>query len=460
MSISPAFLQYFEQEFFSGKPEEFEAFRKSLLRPLKKTLRINSERVDPETFIREKSAEGWTLSPTENATAFRVDREDTATALGSTLEHLLGDFYIQERSASMSVWHLAEGGEGPYRKWSEPFLILDMASSPGGKTTQLLEHFPNSFVVANEFAKERISSLIENVERMGTSDRTGVTNMNGVLYGALPETFDRILLDAPCSGEGIGFKAEESLKYWNVKNVKTIARLQEKLLIAGLTALKTGGELLYSTCTLNRFENEGVLEGAAQAFPGTFEVVFEKKFWPHAEGAGGFFVAKLRKLAPVPDSGKNFRASANSDLARMPERDANRVRESLTELGTTDFDETTHEFYRYRNDVLAVRKVSGVRELADVCYFLKFGERIGRLEEGRFEPNWILGKNRELANVAKLELADEAELHRYLSGFEMDSGVSDRTGAIQVAYRGRLLGLERVRNGKATNSFPKEWRRK
>ena len=72
----------------------------------------------------------------------------------------------------MSVWHLAEGGIGPYRKWEEPFFILDMASSPGGKTTQLVEHFQNSFVVANEFAKERLSSLLENVERMGTSDRT------------------------------------------------------------------------------------------------------------------------------------------------------------------------------------------------------------------------------------------------------------------------------------------------
>lgn len=252
--------------------------------------------------------------------------------------------------------------------------------------------------------------------------------MNGVLYGALPETFDRILLDAPCSGEGIGFKAEESLKYWNVKNVKTIARLQEKLLIAGLTALKTGGELLYSTCTLNRYENEGVLEGAAEALPGAFEIVFQKKFWPHAEGAGGFFVAKLRKLAPVADNGKTFRAAPNADLVHMPDRDANRVRESLSELGTADFGEATHEFYRYRNDVLAVRKVPGVREMTDTCYFLKFGERIGRLEEGRFEPNWILGKNRDLTDVAKLELADEAELHRYLSGFEISvdrDGVRD-----------------------------------
>ncbi|MDQ1343831.1 MAG: rRNA (cytosine1407-C5)-methyltransferase, partial [Patescibacteria group bacterium] len=328
----------------------------------------------------------------------------------------------------MSVWHLAVGGEGPYRKWNEPFLILDMASSPGGKTTQLLEHFPNSFVVANEFAKERLSSLIENVERMGTSDRTGVTNMNGVLYGALPETFDRVLLDAPCSGEGIGFKAEESLKYWNLKNVKTIARLQEKLLIAGLHALKTGGELLYSTCTLNRFENEGVLEGAERALPGTFEVAFQKRFWPHAEGAGGFFVAKIRKIRADGGSGKEFRISPNAELACMSERDVLRVRESLSELGTADFGTETHDFYRYRNDVLAVRKVSGIRELAGTCYFLKFGERIGRFDEGRFEPNWILGKNRGLSRVPKLVLQDEAELHRYLSGFEMGDVSVGRTG--------------------------------
>lgn len=81
MSISKAFLEYFQNEFFQGNPEEFSAFQKSLLRPLKKTLRINSERVDPASFAQKKTAEGWTLTPTENAVAFRVDREDTDTAL-------------------------------------------------------------------------------------------------------------------------------------------------------------------------------------------------------------------------------------------------------------------------------------------------------------------------------------------------------------------------------------------
>jgi 16S rRNA (cytosine1407-C5)-methyltransferase len=390
MAISKAFLEYFRSEFFNGNAEEFAAFEKSLLRPLPKTVRINCERVDPERFRTATVKKGWTLSPTENALSFRIDRENTKTALGSTLEHLLGDFYVQELSASMSVWHLAEGGEGAYRRWSEPFLILDMASSPGGKTTQLATHFPNSFIVANEFGKERISALIENVERMGSADRTGVTNMNGALFGAMDETFDRVLLDAPCSGEGIGFKAEESLKYWNPKNVKTIARLQEKLLVAGIRALKVGGELLYSTCTLNRFENEGVLEGAMDAFPGSFEIVFQKRFWPHREGAGGFFVAKLKKIASSEGSGKAFRTSPNRDLGEMAERDSDKVRKALAELGTLDFASETHDFFRYRNDVLAVRKVPGVREMTKTCYFLKFGERLGRFENGEFQPNWIL----------------------------------------------------------------------
>jgi 16S rRNA (cytosine1407-C5)-methyltransferase len=107
--------------------------------------------------------------------------------------------------------------------------------------------------------------LLENIERMGLVN-IAVTNMNGVQFQALPNCFDLVLLDAPCSGEGIGFKAAESLRYWNIKNVRTIARLQKKLLLAGITSLKPGGALVYSTCTLNRIENEEVLEAAKEVF--------------------------------------------------------------------------------------------------------------------------------------------------------------------------------------------------
>lgn len=174
MSISKSFLEYFRTEFFLENPEEFALFEKSLLRPLPKTLRVNTLRgvrksIDETAvqsignFREEHEKLGWRFEETTNKRALRVHREDTSLALGSTLEHLLGDFYIQELSASMSVWHLVGESVEPI---NEPFLILDMASSPGGKTTQLAEHFPRSFIVANEFGKERLAALIENVERM------------------------------------------------------------------------------------------------------------------------------------------------------------------------------------------------------------------------------------------------------------------------------------------------------
>ncbi len=166
------------------------------------------------------------------------------------MEHLLGYFYIQELSASMSVHYLTDG-----KIDTSPYLILDMAASPGGKTTQLAEHFPTSIIVANEPTRDRMAQLVSNTERLG-NNRTMITNYDGGFYSNLPETFDRILIDAPCSGEGIGFKESQTVKYWNLKNIYTIARLQTKLLDAAFRALKTGGEVLYSTCTLNLIENE------------------------------------------------------------------------------------------------------------------------------------------------------------------------------------------------------------
>jgi 16S rRNA (cytosine1407-C5)-methyltransferase len=301
VSINPAFLEYFKNEFFSEDADGFGAFQKSLLRPLKKTLRINTNKRDIGEFVSDKETVGWKFGPTPNGHVFHVDREDTTIALGSNPEHLRGDYYIQELSASMSVWLLADGAVHP-----EPHRILEIASSPGGKTTQIAEHYPNAFVFANEFNKERIVPLLENIERMGLLN-IAVTNMNGVQFRELPECFDLVLLDAPCSGEGIGYKAAESLRYWNVKNVRTIARLQKKLLIAGLTSLKPGGMLVYSTCTLNRMENEEVLEAAKEEFGDDIEVVFSKRFWPHTEIAGGFFVAKISKkiIAYTPEPRQN-----------------------------------------------------------------------------------------------------------------------------------------------------------
>ncbi len=130
-----------------------------------------------------------------------------------------------------------------------------MASSPGGKTTQLAEYYPNSCIIANEPTRERLPQLLQNLERMG-STHIGISLYPGQLYRHHSETFDRVLLDAPCSGEGTLFKGTDAVKHWHLKNIKEIARLQTKLLDAALHTLKVGGEMIYSTCSLNLIENE------------------------------------------------------------------------------------------------------------------------------------------------------------------------------------------------------------
>lgn len=130
----------------------------------------------------------------------REDFDPFERRLGFSLDHLVGNFYIQELAAAHPVDILADSQIS-----GEEFLILDLAASPGGKTTQLAEYYPKSWIIANEPTRERIPQLLQNLDRMGTPN-VGVTLYPGQYWKHVPETFDRILLDAPCSGEGTLYK--------------------------------------------------------------------------------------------------------------------------------------------------------------------------------------------------------------------------------------------------------------
>lgn len=274
------FIQYFRETFFHGDEAKTLEFIANLTAPKPRTLRTNIRRIDDESLVQGLSASGERiLRPTHIPHMWEsvIARPD-AGALGSTWQHLSGRLYIQELSASRSVHTLQEDDT----QTQEPLVILDMAASPGGKTTQLAETYPRSIIVANEPGKERMSALIENTERMG-SHNIAVSNHDGRAFLRLEECFDRVLLDAPCSGEGIAYKAQETLDYWNIKNVKTIAALQKRLIRAAITTLKTGGTMVYSTCTLNAEENEGVLEYAKECFGEAITILSAKRVWPHEE---------------------------------------------------------------------------------------------------------------------------------------------------------------------------------
>lgn len=287
-----------------------------------------------------------------------------------------------------------------------------MAASPGGKTTQLSEHYPNSIIVANEPTRDRMAQLVQNTERLG-NDRIMITNYDGGFYSNLPETFDRILLDAPCSGEGIGFKESQTVKYWNLKNIHTIARLQTKLLDAAFRSLKTGGEMLYSTCTLNKIENEGVVNEIQSRYPESFEVLFEKRFWPQDEGSGGFFVCKIRKNQEIAEmEDKKPRAiKVNEELIALT-KDHERLLTKFSE--TVGLDLSAHHIFAFKKDILAIQKNTDAKALLGTVFPIRLGERIGRIEEGIFTPDNRLGRDFPLREAMVYEIQDEKELDTYL----------------------------------------------
>ena len=498
--INPRFVEYFQENFFADKPEELEQFLTSLTKPLPKTIRVNTNRISVEDFKARALRNNWTLTMTNNPTVFRIDRTEIKIPLGHTLEHLLGYFYIQELSASMSVHYLAERTSEnidfrvqnsvssfdvlpstPHSGWPHkgelglhfsheslrfwdvqnntlPYLILDMAASPGGKTTQLAEHFPHSIIIANEPTRDRMAQLVSNTERLG-NNYTMITNYDGGFYSNLPETFDRILLDAPCSGEGIGFKESQTVKYWNLKNIYKIARLQTKLLDAAFRALKTGGEMLYSTCTLNKIENEWVVNTIQSRYPESFEVLFEKRFWPHEEASGGFFVCKIRKNKELEEmEDKKMRAIKTNEELILLTKDHERLLSKFTE--TVGLDLSGYFLYEFKRDILAIRKNSAAKALLQTVFPIRLGQKIGRIEEGVFTPDNRIGRDFELTKTPIYRLRNEQELDDYLRGKEIGENWGE--GYCVLQYDDLNLGIESMnpKSGYLTNTFPREWQRK
>lgn len=228
-----------------------------------------------------------------------------------TLNPLLhaGAFYVQDASSMIYetiVEELSNRGLLP----SAP-LVLDLCAAPGGKTTSMINALPDgSFIVANEVMPQRVKILAENLQKWGYPDIL-VTSSPTSKFGALPDSFDLIAVDAPCSGEGMMRKDEEARRQWSPNLVRQCATLQRQILTDAIAALRPGGILIYSTCTFNRQEDEENVEWMVDTHglePIDLELPIEwgimkqinsdlpaLRFMPHATRGEGLFVAVVRK---------------------------------------------------------------------------------------------------------------------------------------------------------------------
>jgi len=282
------------------------------------SLRCNTLKISIKDLKSRLENYGWKLKQpfSEFPEVMVVESELKPGELGNTKEHLLGYYYVQEISSMLPMLVLKpESGD----------FILDLCASPGSKTTQAAAMMENGgTIIANEINMGRVGILNSNLERCGVMN-TIVTRKEGVALCEkfLKKTqfkFDKILVDAPCSGEGTLRKSPKTFLMWNPNMIKKIAGTQRKLAEAALKILKVGGTMIYSTCTLAPEEDEMIVDYLIKNFDIEVEKINlplnfrggvceweEKKLsedvkkclrlYPQDNNTDGFFVAKIKKLS-------------------------------------------------------------------------------------------------------------------------------------------------------------------
>ncbi|MDV3103618.1 tRNA (cytosine(49)-C(5))-methyltransferase [Thermococcus waiotapuensis] len=238
---NPAFYERYSQL------EDTDEFWEFMIKPPRQSIRVNTLKAPLEVVL-ERLKEEFELEPIPWAReGFFINVDN----LAKVPEHSLGLIFGQEASSMIPPVALdPKPGE----------LVLDMAAAPGSKTGQIAQYMENEgCIVANDPNMDRANVLIANLNRMGVLIAR-VTTRDGAEFARFENTFDRVLLDAPCSSVGLIRKKWRFLEAWNLKGVMKYMNIQKKLILAGYKALKPGGTLVYSTCTIDPLENEEVVD--------------------------------------------------------------------------------------------------------------------------------------------------------------------------------------------------------
>tara|TARA_Y100000310_G_scaffold137432_1_gene136285 strand:+ start:5594 stop:6673 length:1080 start_codon:yes stop_codon:yes gene_type:complete len=300
--------------------EEAEKFFEIAYTSTPNSIRCNTLKIKPGELKDRLENYGWKIKQPfpDNKEIMVVERSSGLKPgeLGKTKEHLLGYYYVQEISSMLPILVLRPKADD---------IILDLCASPGSKTTQAAAMMENKgTIIANEVSLGRIRILNSNLERSGVMN-TIVTHKDGVqlckrLNKKTNLKFDKILVDAPCSGEGTLRKSPKTFLMWNKKMIEKLGRIQKKLASEALKILKVGGEMIYSTCTLSPEEDEEVVDFLLNRFDIEIEEVklplklhcgvcefegkqYDKKvekacrLYPQDNDTDGFFLAKIKKLS-------------------------------------------------------------------------------------------------------------------------------------------------------------------
>jgi len=295
--------------------KDFDSYMEILKKEPVRSFRCNTLKISSEVLKKRLEEKGWKIKiPFEKFPEIMIVESDLQPGeLGRAIEHLLGYYYIQEIASMLPVLVL---NPKPNER------VLDLCASPGSKTTQIAARMENTgLLIANEVKFGRVKILAANTERCGVMNMI-MTRKDGIAlckrFKDENILFDKILLDAPCSGEGTIRSTPKTLEMWNINTIKLLSNLQKSLIASAIEILKPNGEIVYSTCTHAPEEDEEIVDYALKNFNVQVEkielplktvqgitkwedkeyledVKYSCRVYPQNADTEGFFLVKLRK---------------------------------------------------------------------------------------------------------------------------------------------------------------------
>ena len=362
--------------------------------------------------------------------------------IGNTPLHHAGVFYVQEPSA-MSAVTLLDVQKGDK--------VLDLCAAPGGKSAQIASCLQNTGLVwSNEIVKNRAQILLSNFERMGISKGIVSSCHPDILCQKLQGYFDKVLVDAPCSGEGMFRKNPDAIREWSREHVLSCAERQLSILNSAANAVKNGGILVYSTCTFSFEENEGVMKrflaenpdfemcGISEHFGRKTELPCAVRITP-VENGEGHFAAKLHKKGE--SLSETFTRSLKGDIPKE-------LKEIFHELPKGNYITVNDKLYIMPEDTPDFKGLGIIRS----------GILAGEFVKKRFEPSHALFMSSKAENIKRVLELDDIRIKEFLSGMEIDSDCQN--GYTAVTYKGIVTGFGKTSNGRLKNKYPKGLRSK
>lgn len=426
--------------------QEYEAYIRTLSRPPFAGLRVNTLKISPEELFSLLQLKLRQVPWAD--TGFYVEGEQ---GLSKNPCYYAGLYYLQEPSA-MSPAALCEAKPGDR--------VLDLCGAPGGKSTQIACKIgKEGILVSNDISSSRAKALLKNIEMAGIANAFITCAEAGKLAEVYTSYFDKILVDAPCSGEGMFRKDSAVLQAYLKRGPEYFAPIQKELLHQAAKMLKTGGHILYSTCTYARQEDEEVIldflekhpdftVGALPHYPGfssSSSLPEAVRLFPHKLDGEGHFVCKLVKKGEGQEKA--------SCTLRKKERLPKQLREFL-DLTNVDWDE--ERFYLHKEYIYYLPD----KTLPDKSlHYLRSGLLLGRIQYERFEPSQALAMSlrmQEWKNPISLSLEDERVL-RYLKGETISSGDKGQ-GYRLLCVENYPLGFVKQEGEKLKNKYYKGWR--